>query len=46
MIVKNKKDLPELSKKGRAYVEKYHDATKVAEQYIKIFESSYGLCNG
>ena len=39
MIVKNKKDLPELSKKGRAYVEKYHDATKVAEQYIKIFES-------
>lgn len=36
-IILNSPDLPEISNKGRAFVEKYHDHIKVARQYLDFW---------
>lgn len=38
-ILANKDKLPQWSQDGRAFVEKYHDAKKVAQQYIDFWTS-------
>ena len=39
LLIEDAKLRHELGKKGRAYVEKYHDARKIAEELIKVYES-------
>ncbi len=39
ILIKDAKLRHELGEKGRAYVEKYHDARKIAEKLIKVYES-------
>ena len=38
-ILQNPEQLLESQKKSRLYVEKYHDAKKIAKQYLEIFEN-------
>lgn len=39
VLIEDAKLRHELGKKGRAYVEKYHDARKIAGELIKVYES-------
>ena len=38
-VLKNREMLPELGKKGRAYVEKYHDANQIVGELIHLYQS-------
>lgn len=37
VIIENKKDIPELGKKARAYIEEYHNYIKIAQQYLDVW---------
>jgi len=39
VLIENAKLRHELGEKGRAYIEKYHDARKIARELIKVYES-------
>jgi glycosyltransferase involved in cell wall biosynthesis len=43
MLVKDQRLRLSLGEQGRRYVEKWHDANKIAEQVIRLYEKSMGV---